>query len=285
MTELKEFLASLYDALSEAEMQALQHGQQRLAELLASGTVPDDVALPVYHATDVEVTLDVGLRAEQTEEGTVMYVTDTETEEASALVFTVDLYDLIEEEDLEGLDYDDIISGPDEPDAEEQHEDKGPSYTPPPVGVIEGIEPQHAARLESEGIENLPDLAEASPEQLAERISGEGTEITVERTTEWLNQARALAAVLAEREGELAVELVDGIGPAFGNRLREHDIETLSELVERSPEEVAEMASTDEVTVSSERAAGWIERARERLQSLEELETESDSTDSTDNEQ
>lgn len=282
MTELKEFLTSLYDTLSEAEMQALQHGQQRLAELLASGTVPDDVALPVYHATDVEVTLDVGLQAEQTKEGTVMYVTDTDADEASSLVFTVDLYDLIEEGDLEGLDYDDIVSGP---DGEEQHEDDGPSYTPPPVEVIEGIEPQHAARLESEGIENLSDLAEASPEQLAERISGEGTDITAERTAEWLNQARALAAVLAEREGELAVELVDGIGPAFGNRLREHDIETLSELVERSPEEVAEMASTDEVTVSSERAADWIERARERLQSLEELETESDSTDSTDNEQ
>ena len=52
MTELTAFLASLYDSFSEAEMQALQHGHQRLAELLDSGTVPDDTLVDVETAVE-----------------------------------------------------------------------------------------------------------------------------------------------------------------------------------------------------------------------------------------
>ena len=69
MTELTAFLASVYDSFSEAEMQALQHGRTRLADLLESGAVPENVAVPVYHASEVQVTLDVGLVAEETDDG------------------------------------------------------------------------------------------------------------------------------------------------------------------------------------------------------------------------
>ncbi|MFC6989816.1 hypothetical protein ACFQJD_15930 [Haloplanus sp. GCM10025708] len=75
--------------------------------------------------------------------------------------------------------------------------------------------------------------------------------------------------MLADYEGELPVELVDGIGPTFGSRLRENGIEELSQLVERSPDELAEITSTERVSVSPERTATWLEEANERLRALE----------------
>lgn len=297
MTELKTFLTSLYDALSEAEMQALQHGQLRLAELLESGTVPEDVAVPVYHATDVEVTLDVGLRAERTEEGVEMFVTDDD--DASALTFTVDLLELLERHDLEDLDYDRIVSGggtgaspggkegnhgrderetgtEDEPDDADETEGTdgsggrssgGPPSRIPPVDVIDGIGPRYRERLASAGIGTLTDLVDRSPEEVAETV-GDEEDVSPERAADWLDEARGLTAVLADHEEALPVELVDGIGPTFGSRLREHGIVELSALVDLTPEELSALASTESSTVSPDRAAEWLDRAEARLRAL-----------------
>lgn len=303
MTELKAFLTSLYDALSEAEMQALQHGQVRLAELLEAGAVPQDVAVPVYHASDVEVTLDVGLRAEQTEEGTEMFVTEA-TDDASALTFTVDLFELIEKRDLEDLDYDGIVSGPgggtwptpNADDARERAEnettrgtddrDRKPSVDDPrdpPIDVIDGIEPRHRERLAASGIERLTDLVDRSPQEVAETIDDDDAdEVSPERAADWLEEARGLATVLADHDDAFPVELVDGIGPTFGSRLRDSGVAELSALVDLSPEELSTMVSTEETTVSPERAATWLEEANARLRALDDRGDDANATNATD---
>ncbi|MES3161443.1 MAG: hypothetical protein PPP55_07715 [Halorubrum sp.] len=100
MTELRHFLTSLYDAVSEAEMQALLNGQRRLRRMVESGEFPDDVTLPVYHATDLSVSLDVGLEARQTKRGIQMYVTEPSADDQTELGFDLEVYDFLQPGDL-----------------------------------------------------------------------------------------------------------------------------------------------------------------------------------------
>jgi hypothetical protein len=303
MTELSRFLTSVYDAFSEAEMQALQHGQTRLAELLESGTVPEDVTVPVYHASDVQVSLDVGLVAEETEEGMEVFVTEAEGEDASELDFTVDLFDLLEKEDLEDVGYGDVFPGagwnptgegrsaerrskhgkdrpgdaddegdPDRADDAGDDEREGGDSDEvgedderrgPPIDVIDDIDARYRARLRDAGVDRLTHLVEWSPEEIAAAVEAEA--VTPERAADWRAEARGLASILAEREADLPVELVDGIGPTFGERLRAAGIDGLLDLVERQPETIADRVSTGESAVSADRAATWLERAEATL--------------------
>jgi hypothetical protein len=301
MTELTTFLTSLYDSFSEAEIQALHHGQMRLAELLESGTVPDDVSVPVYHASEIEVTLDVGLVAEETKHGTEVFVTDADDADASQLTFTVDMFDLLEKDDLEALD-DDVVSkyrdltsrsatGTDPSVRERVDEERGDANVDrsavgnESIDAIEAMDPEHREALEAAGIERLADLVDRSPPELAAAIEHEDVEVSPARTAAWIDEARGLIALLSEGKETLPVELVDGIGPTFGTRLREAGITELSTLVERSPEEVAEVATAESTSVSPDRARRWIEEATTKLRALEEAETmrtEADADESAD---
>jgi hypothetical protein len=100
MTELRHFLASLYDAVSEAEMQALVNGRQRLRRMVESGDFPDDLSLPVYHATDLSVTLDVGLEARETKRGIQLYVTEPSADDQTELGLDLEVYDFLQAGDL-----------------------------------------------------------------------------------------------------------------------------------------------------------------------------------------
>ena len=100
MTELRHFLASLYDAVSEAEMQALLNGQQRLRRMVESGDFSDDLSLPVYHATDLSVTLDVGLEAKETKRGIQVFVTEPSADDQTGLGFDLEVYDFLQAGDL-----------------------------------------------------------------------------------------------------------------------------------------------------------------------------------------
>jgi len=270
MTELTEFLASLYDSFSEAEIQALQHGHQRLAELLDSGTVPDDVAVPVYHASEVEVTLDVGLVAEETKRGTEVFVTDADEADASQLTFTVDLFELLERDDLDDLDG--LVPTDDRPPkARERANEDASTVANESIDAVEDIDPEHRAALEAVGIERLTDLVDRSPTELSAAVEREGVEVSPETTAAWLDEARGLIALLSEGDEALPVELVDGIGPVFGTRLRDAGITALSTLVERSPEEIAEVATSESVSVSPDRAGRWIDEAGTKLRALEDV--------------
>lgn len=100
MTELRHFLASLYDAVSEAEMQALLNGRRRLRRMVESGEFSDDVSLPVYHATDLSVTLDVGLEARETKRGIQVFVTEPSADDQTELDLDLEVYDFLQAGDL-----------------------------------------------------------------------------------------------------------------------------------------------------------------------------------------
>ena len=100
MTELRHFLASLYDAVSEAEMQALVNGRQRLRRMVESGDFSDDLSLPVYHATDLSVTLDVGLEARETKRGIQVFVTEPSADDQTELGLDLEVYDFLQAGDL-----------------------------------------------------------------------------------------------------------------------------------------------------------------------------------------
>lgn len=253
MTELRAFLTALYDDVSEAELAALQHSQSRLATLLEAGAIPPDIAIPVYHASEVEVTLDVRIEAEPTNDGLRLTVGEGPPDDASTLRLQLDLFELIDEGDLDQLDG----TGP----------PSGGTLDPRglPASAVHGIGPTYAQRLQEHDIETIGDLLELSPEDLADAVSGERIDVSPETVEAWLEAARGLLAVLPDIEADQPVELVDGIGPTFGRRLREHGVITLSDLLQRSPESIAELISTEELTISPQQATGWLEQAEHLL--------------------
>lgn len=101
MTELRHFLTSLFDAVSEAETQAFLNGRTRLERMVESGRFPDDVSLPVYHANELSVSLDVGLEAKHTKAGIELFVTEPGEGDDTALEFDLEVYDFLEATDLD----------------------------------------------------------------------------------------------------------------------------------------------------------------------------------------
>lgn len=241
MTELKSFLTGIYDALSEAEMAAIAHGQSRRAELRDRGVLPRNMAVPVYHASNVEVTLDVGLTAEETEDGTRVFIDEASAEDASSITFSVELFELIEEQDLGDIDYDEIL-------------DVGTGIDLPPTDLTGTTSP-----TETERDEGATDDGTERDEGATERSSG-STDV------EWDPSPSDLADELTLSTDQSAssdadVEIIGGIGPTYGERLRVQGVETAADLTGLSAAEVADIVSTDSHTVSAERTASWLDTA------------------------
>lgn len=305
MTELTSFLVAIYDALSEAEMTAITHGQARRVELRRAGSLPQDVAVPVYHASDVEVTLDVGLAAEQTAQGTEIHLTESAPEEGSSITFSVELFELIEEQDVADIDYEDILgamptgqtraatsaepssatrsessdrsTSEDEPDSE-----RDPTETTDPDGDTERGDSTTDSTTDDvagsdDTVSESIDLGDEIP-LMDDPLSGSGAASTSAAGSG--SDAPAGESDPAEPEsspteaepGDEEVEAVDGVGPTFSDRLRTHGIETVADLTGNSADELAELVSTDDYTVSSKRTATWLERAERRRESADDAE-------------
>jgi hypothetical protein len=101
--ELQQFLVSIYDSITKAEIQALHHGYGLYAELAESGMLPENASLPVYHATNVSVNLDAGLEPRETDEGTNVFITEGDGDSGSGISFDVELLDLVTRNDLENV--------------------------------------------------------------------------------------------------------------------------------------------------------------------------------------
>lgn len=292
MTELKTFLVALYDSLSEAEIEAFVHGQARMAELARSDSLPGDFSVPIYHATDMNIALDVGLDVEATESGHRVFITDPPADEESCVTFNVEVYDLIEAEDVAEIDPEDVFDElpADFPRTSNNRSDsgsnpvEGPSTDDPTeptpgeggptgatadrqaVATVDAIDTSTAEILEHSGISTIADLLTRTPAEIAETVgSAAGEAISVDEAATWREEAEAVAASAGIEAAERPVEDVEGIGQAYGERLREADIETIGELVVQPPEVIAEIVSTENLTVSRRRAAHWIEEADARL--------------------
>lgn len=299
MTELKTFLVALYDALSEAEIEAFAHAQARMAALAEAESLPADLEVPVYHATDMNISLDVGLEVDRTQTGTEVYITQPPPEDESRMTFTVDMFDLIETQDIADIDPEDVIrdlpspalshrsheseeTGPPGSRTGELHDedpdenDEGPpdnSSTSPygsggvtdrpsnqPVRSVDAIETSTAEILENSGIETVAELLTSSPEELAATVEDQPDS---DDAAALVRDAQA-AATSASDPGR-PIESIDGIGPAYGQRLRENGIETVTDLPTHSPEAIAAIVSTDDVTVPTQRTRYWIEEAQDMI--------------------
>lgn len=265
MTELKSFLLAVYDSLSEAEVQAFRHGQQRLAALAEQDAVPEDIAVPVYHARDMEVTLDTGLDVDRTDSGQRVYLTDPSAEDASRVTFTVDVFDFVEKSDLgdnlpDGV-IDELPPGKQPPsDLDEEHANAARNR---PLRTIDAIDATIADILEHHGIETAVNLLQHSPEEIAEIVREGGESISFDRSAELRETVREV--VDPDRDDrDQPIEAINGIGPTFGEQLREAGMTTVGDLLERSPAEVAEAATTAGRTVSFREAHHWILHAQRR---------------------
>lgn len=432
MTELKDFLTAVYDSVTDAELQALEHGRARMHELVASRDETVDLTVPVYHAADVELTLDVGLEAVDTETGMEVHVTESAPENETTLVLSLELLELLERDDL---DYEDVIDGEDRPRDPDDDEpapgrgitavetvqvgpaagqprwagERGESatllglYDRPAAGriathaglgadgrervrafldetaferqrilvvgsvgptachdtidveelavaegeltghvrvidtsdeeeacaevitypvalvrvgvdddlpdratvrVVDGwgtettesatvrddirdesddtsahdatpqasidaireLEPRFAGVLAAQGIHTVADLAATDPERLAAAISEESEDVSPAEAEGWLHQARALETMFDEVAANQPVELVDGIGPTYGGRLREHGIEVLADLLDATPEEIADVVSGEDLQVTERRTRKWLDQALRELE-------------------
>ena len=271
--ELSRLLAALYTAFTDAELQALQYGRSRLAALLDTEAIPEDTTVSVYHATDVEVTLKTGLITRDGDDGLAVHAAPVDAKDASELSFSIDLFDVLDHADVE-----DWSPGKHQPthfdpavldDGSTADTAREPAQ---PIDIVDVIDPRDRTRLKSAGIDRLDTLRLQSAESLATAASNDDREVTPAEAAEWLDAADELATTLAEREATLPVELVNGIGETFGERLREQGIADLTDLVEHSPEEIAERASTQESSVSTDRATTWIDRATAILSAVESSE-------------
>ena len=109
-------------------------------------------------------------------------------------------------------------------------------------------------RLAEAGIENPGEFVRREPEEVAEvlGLDPEAAEALRERM---------IALLEAEsEEGGIDLRRIEGVGPAYARRLREAGVTHVGALAERDPEAVAAMAN-----VSTARAEGWLEQARELL--------------------
>ena len=117
------------------------------------------------------------------------------------------------------------------------------------AGAGSGVEAETETELE-------PETAEAEEETEPEEDAESGAEPEAEDKME---------ASDAESEPEAGpgadpVDVINGIGPTYSDRLADVNIGTVADLAEADPETVADAAKTGE-----SKAMSWIDRAKDRL--------------------
>jgi len=128
--------------------------------------------------------------------------------------------------------------------------------------AVDGIGRQYADRLRSIGVRGLSELIEQSPESVASAVSTETLDVSPARAEGWIETGRTL---LADREGPVDLEAIDGIGSTFAGRLRNSGIADVAALVERNPAAVARIVSQGVYDVPPQRTSAWIDHARQLL--------------------
>lgn len=122
---------------------------------------------------------------------------------------------------------------------------------------VRGIGPRYAALLDEAGIRSYDDLAAISPDQLRDIIKPSAMQQI--NFDSWASQARALAGTRGVRAGDDLTEL-EGIGPVYAAKLRDHGIVTFADLA------AAEEATLGEIIAAPAwrkiNYGEWIEQAR-----------------------
>ncbi|PSP87593.1 hypothetical protein BRC87_10825 [Halobacteriales archaeon QS_4_66_20] len=124
-------------------------------------------------------------------------------------------------------------------------------------------EPDHDAGSEA-GLGGETGSETAAEETAVDADAGSGVEAETETELEPEAEDKVEASD-AESEPEAGpgadpVDVINGIGPTYSDRLADVDIGTVADLAEADPETVADAAKTGE-----SKAMSWIDRAKDRL--------------------
>ena len=124
-------------------------------------------------------------------------------------------------------------------------------------------EPDHDAGSEA-GLGGETGSETAAEETAVDAGAGSGVEAETETELEPEAEDKVEASD-AESEPEAGpgadpVDVINGIGPTYSDRLADVNIGTVADLAEADPETVADAAKTGE-----SRAMSWIDRAKDRL--------------------
>ena len=124
-------------------------------------------------------------------------------------------------------------------------------------------EPDHDAGSEA-GLGGETGSETAAEETTVDAGAGSGVEAETETELEPEAEDKVEASD-AESEPEAGpgadpVDVINGIGPTYSDRLADVDIGTVADLAEADPETVADAAKTGE-----SKAMSWIDRAKDRL--------------------
>jgi predicted flap endonuclease-1-like 5' DNA nuclease len=112
------------------------------------------------------------------------------------------------------------------------------------VTSIKGIGRQYGKKLNKAGITDIETLREVDVERIADR-----TGISAQRLEEWRQRARDIQMLTD----------IQGIGPAYSQRLHEQGVTTPEDLA------VADPCMADDVDVSRKRFKKWVKAAREMV--------------------
>lgn len=93
---------------------------------------------------------------------------------------------------------------------------------------------------------------------LDRQLGGAGTQIR-------LSYYATDDASLRYGTGPITLQAVDGIGPTYARRLRDAGVADLTDLLDRSPEEVSSAVSMEVLDVPSARTSRWIDAARDQI--------------------
>ena len=124
-----------------------------------------------------------------------------------------------------------------------------------PIEDIEGIGPTYGEKLKAAGIETTDDLLDACCAKKGRSSAAESTGVSETLILKWTNMADMMR--------------ISGIGPQFAELLEAAGVDTVKELAQRNPDNLATaMAAKNEeknltnAVPASSVIAGWIEAAK-----------------------
>ena len=124
-----------------------------------------------------------------------------------------------------------------------------------PIEDIEGIGPTYGEKLKAAGINTTDDLLDACCGKPGRKSAAESTGLSETLILKWTNMADMMR--------------ISGIGPQFAELLEAAGVDTVKELAQRNPDNLAEMMATKNeeknltnAVPASSIIAGWIDAAK-----------------------
>ncbi|QZA87737.1 hypothetical protein K0C01_07935 [Salinarchaeum sp. IM2453] len=275
--DLRTFLVTLYESLSRAEVEAMLYGKQRMRQLVRSGH--SDVAVPVYHAADLEMELDTGITLQQTKQGYQVHL-EQSSSDGSSISFSFDVLDILTDGDIE-VDGkgDDFPRRKAAIESTHQQIDSliqrragmsdsskgGNSILDQPIDTIDDLEAETIENLKGTGVTTLGDLLWADTNRLNRAIDDEEKLPEINELKDSIREMRTLGRADSDSPAAPPIETINGLSRQQANLLRDNGFQTVVDLASVNEETIADIFASEGHTVARRQIMRWIETANRRL--------------------